>query len=350
MKKYVFTGVSLSLLLIFSACRKDMQSIKQTGDLSSGDVIANRIDANKIDPPTGGSICLGDLTNYLFVFTDGSADANWQGATKGFLGDVAVNGLVAKERTSGGVPYAGTLYTNAATQGSWQNILNQNTTQSVGSTGQVGRINGLMANLDNAFAAINAMTASPGYESVSAASLNGLDAQNGIANFYVINITSGMQVSSKINITGDASDIFILRWDADADASNGYQGTVKFQSGGGIVPFGGLKATNFIHVAGDISSSGGGNNPATPYPQGPRYNNGLGNLIINGSDFHGGGFFTGYWLTTGDPEDGQTHSLSNAIFVGGWYTSSSKFSMTSGTSGVYVAPFQHSGIRSLEFT
>jgi hypothetical protein len=61
-------------------------------------------------------------------------------------------------------------------------------------------------------------------------------------------------------------------------------------------------------------------------------------LINGGSDFRGGGFFTGYWLTTGDPVTGATSPLSNGIFVGGWYSTTTKFSMTSGTSGVHVAP------------
>jgi len=90
--------------------------------------------------------------------------------------------------------------------------------------------------------------------------------------------------------------------------------------------------------AGDIDASGGGSTTARAYPQGPRFNNGAGALINGGADFGGGGFFTGYWLTTGDPVSGDTHSLSNAVFVGGWYTLSDKFSLTSGTSGVYVAP------------
>jgi len=69
--------------------------------------------------------------------------------------------------------------------------------------------------------------------------------------------------------------------------------------------------------------------------------------IERANSITGGGFFTGYWLTTGSPTTldptsglytGDTASLSNAIFVGGWYTCTTKFSMTSGTSGVYVAP------------
>ena len=60
-------------------------------------------------------------------------------------------------------------------------------------------------------------------------------------------------------------------------------------------------------------------------------------MIDGGKSFSGGGFFTGYWLTTGSPKDGKTSSLSSAVFVGGWYTLSTKLSMTSGTSGVHVS-------------
>lgn len=288
-----------------------------------------------------GGINMGSLPDYLFVFTNGSSDANWQGATKGFIGDVAVNGLIASERTSGTVPYSGTIYTNDATLGAWQNIVNApvNASQATAVTGQTALISGLQADLASAFSQINSLSATAGYTSVSATSLNGLNAQNGIAETFVINVTSGFSgISSKINITGDVDDVFIIRWDSDANSANGYQGQVKFQSGGGIVPQGELTAANFVHVAGDINASGGGSNPSSPYPQGPRYDDGLGALINGGSDWNGGGFFTGYWLTTGDPVKEETSSLSNAIFVGGWYSTTTEFSMTSGTSGVYVSP------------
>lgn len=287
---------------------------------------------------TIGGLDLGDLTDYLFVFTNGSSDANWQGATKGFVGDVAVNGLTANERTSGSVPYAGTIYTNAATFGAWSSIVTSNSGQAFGSTGQTALISGLTSHLTNAFTQIDALSPTIGYTSVSSGSLNNLDTQNGINETFVINVTSGFSISSKINITGDAGDVFILRWDTDANFTNGYDGQVNFHSGGGIVPLGGLTAGNFINVAGDIAASGGGTNPAPPYPQGPCLNDGQGALINGGSDWNGGGFFTGYWLTTGDPSNGETHSLSNAVFVGGWYTDTTKFSMTSGTSGVHVTP------------
>ena len=293
-----------------------------------------------------GGVNLGGLTDNLFVFVNGSQDANWQGASKGFVGNVSVSSN-ASFRTSGTVPYAGTVYTDGASLGAWQNIVTANAGQATASLNQGPRLSGLTANLNSAFAQINGLSATPGYTGVTPTSLNGLNTQNGIAETFVINITSGFTVSSQINITGDSSDAYILRWDTDANSSNGYQGQAKFQSGGAIVPLGGLTAANFINVAGDIGSSGGGSNPASPYPQGPRFNNGTGSLIAGGTDFNGGGFFTGYWLTTGDPANGDTSPLSNAIFVGGWYSSTDKFSMTSGTSGVYVAPVPEPGAAAL---
>jgi hypothetical protein len=206
--------------------------------------------------------------------------------------------------------------------------------------------------LNAAFTQINGMTATSDYTSRSSTSLDGLNTQDGIAKTYVINITSGFKVSSQIDITGDAGDVFVLRWDDDL-VNPGYQGQVKFQSGGAIVPLGGLKPSNFIHVAGNLGSSGGGSTPVSPYPQGPRLDDGTGALITNADDFNGGGFFTGYWLTTGTPGvggvPGDTSSLSNGIFVGGWYSTTTAFSMTSGTSGVHVCPsvesiFQNPGL------
>jgi hypothetical protein len=89
--------------------------------------------------------------------------------------------------------------------------------------------------------------------------------------------------------------------DTNKNLANGYQGQVKFQSGGAIVPLGGLRAGNFIHVAGDMNASGGGTPTANGFRQGPRLNDGTGALINGGSNFSGGGFFTVYWLSTGKP-------------------------------------------------
>ena len=55
----------------------------------------------------GGVDLDGLVTSYLFCFGNGSKDANWQDASKGFAGNVVVDSTLAKERTSGGVAYAG---------------------------------------------------------------------------------------------------------------------------------------------------------------------------------------------------------------------------------------------------
>jgi uncharacterized repeat protein (TIGR01451 family) len=295
--------------------------------------------------PIGG-IDIGAISEYLFVFTDGSSDANWQSSSKGYVGNVAINGLRARERTSGSFAYAGTIFTNNTRLNAWQSIVNNNSAQAATSANETARLAALEAELKARIVEINSLAVTPGFESRSATSLAG-DYSGRPETRFVINVTSGFGISAKINITGRADQVFILRWDTDANFSNGYQGQVKFQSGGAIVPLGGLTAANFVHVAGDMNASGGGSNPGAPYPQGPRLDDGQGALISGASNFSGGGFFTGYWLTTGKPTTrdaatglwfGETSSLSNAIFVGGWYSITTKFSMTSGTSGVHVCP------------
>jgi len=300
--------------------------------------------------PTGplGGVQIGGLTNDLFHFADGSLDANWQSASPGFVGNVTVNGLLAKLRTSGSFAYAGTLSTNAPTLGPWQKIVDNNPGQATAAYNETALVAARTAELNQAFLQINALPVTPGFANRSAASLDGLNTQNGVNELIVVNITSGFQVKNWLTVTGDAGDVYVLRWDTDSNFANGYQGQVKFQSGGAIVPAGGLSPGNFISVAGDINSSGGGDTPPPPYPQGPRLDDGTGALIDGAKDFHGGGFFTGYWLTTGKPINpadathvlpyGGTAPLSNGIFVGGWYTFTTKFSMTSGTSGVHVCP------------
>ena len=332
MKKYLVIAIILISWFLPSCNKANIAdySAPQTKQTAMSQATVNR----SIPPST--TVSLGSLPDYLTVFTNGSNDANWQGATKGFCGDMFINGAIANERTSGNVPFGGTIYTNKNELGDWQDIINDNPGQSHVKKLQTEKMAGLITDFDDAMANMAALSATPGYTSVSATSLNGLNTMDGVAQTIVINITSNMHVTSQINITGDDDDMYILRWDTDANSGNGYQGTVKFSSGGAIVPQGELKATNFINVAGNISSSGGGSTPSSPYPQGPRFNNGTGALVNGGADFNGGGFFTGYWLTTGDPVTGITSSLSNAVFVGGWYTSSTRFSMTSGTSGVHV--------------
>ena len=136
---------------------------------------------------------------------------------------------------SGFVPYAGTIYTNGANLDAWQGIVDDNPLQATGVMNQIARLSGLQTNLSSAFTQINGLPASVGYTSVLSTSLDGLNTQNGISETFVINVTSGLTVSSQIDITGDATDAFILRWDSDANSANGYQGQAKFQSGGAIV-------------------------------------------------------------------------------------------------------------------
>lgn len=78
-----------------------------------------------------GGVNLGNLPNYLLVFTDGSTRANLQGATKGFIGDIAIDGIQANEVTWGGVAYAGTIYTNDNTLAAWEDLVTQNAAPNV---------------------------------------------------------------------------------------------------------------------------------------------------------------------------------------------------------------------------
>jgi len=294
-----------------------------------------------------GPVAVGPLLDNLFVFTNGSVKAKWQGPSKGYIGDVVINGEVENERNSNSVAYSGMIVTNDFNLGAWQNIVDNNSGQAGGISNPT-YVADMSAALENAFAQVNALPVTSGYESVDAMSLDGLNTMNGNQEVFVINITSGLSVMNRINITGDAGDLFIMRWDTDANFANGYNGQVKFQNGSGIIPNGGLTPASFLHVAGDINSANGGSNPPAPYPQGPRDNNGTGALINGGIDFSGGGFFTGYWLTTGKPTlsapgvqpYGTTSSQSNSIFVGGWYSKTTKFSLSAGASGVYVQPNQ----------
>ncbi|MEL6605865.1 MAG: hypothetical protein AAFP20_21855 [Cyanobacteria bacterium J06614_10] len=296
---------------------------------------------------TYGGVDFGNTLDYLFVFTDGSKDANWQGASKGFVGDIAINGKTADERTSGKFGYSGTIYTNDSTLDSWQDIVDHNSVGGAYASNnasavfdQESLIDQLTSDVDNVFSQIDGLTATSGYESFDAADLDGLDFKNGVADNIVINITDGLSISEQLRVSGDADDFFFLRWDDDANASNGYDGQVKFKSGGGIVPIGDLTAANFFHTAGDIKASGGGSTPTeNGFAQGARSDSGAGDLCEGCEDFDGGGFFTGYWFTTGD-EKGETSSMSNAIFNGGWYSTTTKFDMTSGTSGVHIAPMR----------
>ncbi|OWU84190.1 hypothetical protein ATO6_14155 [Oceanicola sp. 22II-s10i] len=243
------------------------------------------------------------------------------------MGDVAVNGITASERTSGSFDYFGTIYTNDKSIAGWKDIIENNTSSASVLINEGARIANLTSDFDKAVGAITEMPVTPGFEAMTPATLNGLNTKDGQAKTYVINMVE-LKASSPIDITGDRDDMFYVRWDEEPQ-TQGLQGQVKFQGGGGINPLGNLVPTNFINLAGDINSSGGGSNPSGL----ASYLAGMPNKVS------GGGFFTGYWLTVGNAS-GESAPLSNGIFVGGWYSNVRKFSMTSGTSGIYVPPPQ----------
>ena len=115
-----------------------------------------------VSATTLGGVDLGNLTNYLFVFTNSYEDANLQAASKGFLGDIAVDGIEASERTSGTTAFSGTIFTNGSTQDAWQTIIDDNPSQSSGVTGENSRIADLQADLVSAIQQINALSPTPG--------------------------------------------------------------------------------------------------------------------------------------------------------------------------------------------
>src|SRR5437868_9771349 len=239
--KKLFIATSVAAVLLSSCNKERNYEYIDTGGGSTSGVTHDPRFFGRGGGGTGGTgnfdgIDMGSLMDYTLVFSSGQFDANWQGATKGFAGDVAVNGLVANERTSGGVPFAGTITTNDNSLNGWQGIVNQNSGQATVVYNDSATIADLGNSIENVFQQVNNLTPTPGYESRTPQSLDGLNTQNGISETFVINITSGFQVSTQIDITGDADDYFILKWDTDATFYNGYSGQVKFQSGGAIVP------------------------------------------------------------------------------------------------------------------
>ena len=110
-----------------------------------------------------GSLLGPSVTNYLFLFTDGSTDANWQGASKGFVGNAVVDGVLAKERTSGSFAYVGKISTNDATLSAWQSIVSNNPGHAFASTGQTALVSRMKRDLTSAFSTINALPVTAGY-------------------------------------------------------------------------------------------------------------------------------------------------------------------------------------------
>lgn len=279
-------GLALLLTVEIAASATDPSRRRLAGSTACGPETGVVLGSDPAKP-----IDLGGLTNYLFFFEDGSSDTNWQGATKGFYGDVAVDGINAAERTSGGVPYAGTIYTNDVTVDAFQDIIDQNVGQASSSVSETALIDDLTADFNNAWATLDAL---PFDLKVDAGALHNANYQNGVAETIIVDINSGYSQNSPIELYGDANDMFVFRWGKSEDVP--YNAQVKFSGGGGIIPKGGLTPGNFVHLAGDLNASGGGSNPPAPFPQGPRPDDGQGALITGADDWGGGGFFVGYWV------------------------------------------------------
>lgn len=222
--------------------------------------------------------------------------------------------------------FDGTLFTNDITLGKWNTIVTGNPTTATGLTQETTRISNLTTQINNAITNIRGMTVSPGYESRSVTSLNGLNTQNGVTDTLVINLTSGFKVETRVEITGDVGDTYFFRWDLNP-ASARFEGEVDFEEGGAFIPLGALKPSNFVHLAGDIDSGKDGVTPPEFLP----YLSQLKSLP------NGGGYFVGYWFTTGNKKY-DTGKLGQSHFIGGWYTTTDKFSLKKDSSGVHVGP------------
>ena len=277
-------------------------------------------------------INLGGLTRYLFFFEDGTSKAKIAGTSKGFVGDTFSNVPSAKEETSGTVPYAGEIVTVHPSLTDFQTIIDNNVGQATGADGQTTMATQLTSDFDAAVAQIDSLAVDPSYHittSDPSTDVNNLNTQNGISETYIIDVTGGdITIQDPISITSDASDIFVWRW----NKANGYANEVDFKDGNTIIPQGGLSPGNFFHLAGYLKSSGGGNPPPEPYPQGPYIDNAL---ITNGAAYSNENYFTGYWLTI-DPNSSQA-KISNAVWVGGWYTNTTHIEIDKG-GGYYTCP------------
>ena len=186
-------GLALSATVEIAASATDPSRRRLAGSTACGPETGVILGSDPAKP-----IDLGGLTNYLFFFEDGRDDTNWQGATKGFYGDVAVDGITASERTSGGVPYAGTIYTNDGTIGAFQGIVDQNVGQAFSSVSETTLIDDLTADFNNAWATLDAMPAD--LTVADAADLHNADYQNGVAETIIVDIDGGYSQSGPIEL------------------------------------------------------------------------------------------------------------------------------------------------------
>ena len=65
--------------------------------------------------PIIGGVNLGNLTDYLFLFADGSDLAAWLGPSNGYIGNVAVTGSANQIHGPISFAYAGNIQANRGT-------------------------------------------------------------------------------------------------------------------------------------------------------------------------------------------------------------------------------------------
>ena len=295
----------------------------------------------------GGLVDMGGLTDFLYVFLDGSSKVNFNSGPQ--VGDIAVSGT-ADTSMSGNWDYSGDIVSGHTGAGDPDWARNNMVSSNPGNTvtfGQQAAIGGLQNDFNAAVTQIKSLDATDGFANRSLSSLNGVDVSALAQNLFVVNVTSGFSTNSAVRINGRADQFFIFRWDQNLSTA-GFQGTVNFSGGGGLIPTGDLGPQNFLHVAGDLNSSGGGSRPA-------EFDDFNQELLDGGFGGMGsGGYFAGYWLTFGagggapilDGDgnitgytNGKTSSFSNFNLLGGWYTNTTEASIVSGSKALYVEPF-----------
>lgn len=313
------------------------------------------------------SVYLGALTDYLFVFLDGSGNAEWDHEyyEGGYSGDVVVNGD-ARFYNGHGVDYAGTIYSSKSNDlGSWEHIPRKSSNVHAHIEYKAEALfNILLEDYELAMKELCALTATNStYENFDVTTEGNMCAynrgavpsklnfKNDKAEVIVIDVDKDrMNLDEYLYIDGDEEDLVIFRWGIKKINNMCiYEDKVDFYNGAGIIPVGDLKPDRLIHVAGNIDSDRiyhrnvkeeGDNSDerklwAMHHPTDylPSYaTDSDGNMV--GDPWYEANFFVGYWLTTGRDASsyyqGYTDDLRDAVFIGGWYTNTTYFDLEKG--------------------
>jgi len=346
----------------------------QTSDCATA---TNFVNAGITPGPMGDPnkpVDLGDLVNFLYFFDGNSAQNEWtMQDCEGSFGDIAVNIDKSQDggtgfydtKSSGGYEWAGTMFVDIDSSDEGEFAWDRHVTEAAGNGNTAAMVwnantvvDGLTDDFHTAFNYLDGLTPDFVRSSLSAAfpdtysggigdgtplfhrDGSGNLFKNNVPETIVVEIDGGADSNSWWFVDGDASDIFVFLW---RDSSGEYTDLVKW-GGGGIMPApdSDLKPGNFVHLAGKLGGSGGGNYP-TWIPNGANDND-FG-VTVNEKvgeemgEFKKGGWFVGYWLTIGDESSGNSNgSMSSSNFIGGWYSNNTDFILTSGMSGTQACP------------